>query len=313
MFSTSAFRQTLILLSAMLFGAAVWGFFRIPGDNLLVVVFTFLFSALLAGTSPFTDRLRLALTFAVYSATAQFLISVLFQFPFWQIVLSSAFAYLAFSTLPDLRAGCVVMIIGYLSYFAPHDFHSAVSRSIDIFIGVIIIMLVTTLCEINSKKDVGNNFSPCSGCRALVLATQLAAGNLISQMFRLRQGAWIMLTILFITMSESSKAPAEKLALQRIFAVPAGIVLGGFLLETFCRIDYRLVYLVPFLGAIGFFFLYNCGNFFIFSLFFMLTLTVFSDWMTGPYHRFHFWDTLFSRTAASLLGALLVLTDRRTA
>ena len=113
-----------------------------------------------------------------------------------------------------------------------------------------------------------------------------------------------MLTTLFIRMSETPGSSGEKLAFQRIFAIPLGIIIGGFLLGTFYRIDYRFIWLLPFVGATGFFILYNYGNFFVFSIFFIITLTLFSDWQAGSAHPFHFWDNLLFRGLATFLGAL---------
>ena len=304
MISISAVNRTVILLAAILIMSAVWGFFRIPDANMLIVTFTFLTATFPVVNPSFRNRLKMACIIACYSATIQFLISVLYDMPLMQIIVSSLFAYAAFSTLPDFRAGCIVMITGYLAFFAPHGFLPAAARCIDIITGIPVIMAVTSLCRSNNS---GIKYSVCSGKKSFMLAAALGTGNFIARILQLRQGAWIMLTILFITMSETPEISEEKLALQRIFAVPTGIILGGAMLETFCRIDYNLVYLVPFIGAVGFFLLYNYGNFFLFSLFFMITLTIFSDWMTGPYHRFNFSDILVSRTIASFIGAIIIM------
>ena len=108
-------------------------------------------------------------------------------------------------------------------------------------------------------------------------------------------------------MSKTSDSPGEKLAWQRIWAVPAGIIIGGFLLGTFYQIDYRFIWLLPFIGATGFFILYNSGNFFLFSIIFMITLTFFADWLTGDGNRFNFWNNFFARTAATWIGAVIEL------
>ena len=126
-------------------------------------------------------------------------------------------------------------------------------------------------------------------------------------MLQLKQGSWIMLTILFIRMCMSSASSGRKLALQRIFAIPIGVVVGGFLLGTFCRMDYRFVFLVPFVGALGFFVLYNYGDFFLFSIIFMAALTVASDWIAGPYQRINLWESFFARSISTGLGTLLEL------
>ena len=309
MFSTSAVQRTTVLLSAMLGMTAAWGFLRLPGANMLMVVFTFLTSAFLMDVSSFRRRLKMTVILSLYASAVQFLITVWTEFPLGQMIAATFSAYFVFSTLPDLRAGCIVMITGYLAFFAPCISEEAVSRSMDILIGGAVVMIVTTLCHARKtdQSQVTVSPSPVSRRRCFYLAAALGTGNLLFRLLQLQQGPWIMLTVLFITMAETPENPGKKLAFQRIFAVPAGILFGGFLLETFSRTDQRLVYLIPFLGAIGFFLLYDQGDFFLFSLFFMVTLTFFSDWMTGPYHRFHFWDILFSRTLSSFLGAICFL------
>ena len=280
-----------------------WGVFRMPEANLLEVTFTSLVSALLADVSSFRSRFKLALLWGCYGSAAQFLISVSGGAPFLKILVSSLFAYFTFLTL-DRRAGCIVMLTGYLSFFAPSGFLPAVGRIFDLFAGVAVILIVTALGNGSAVKETSFASCPYSSRQALVIASELALGTFITELFQLRQGAWIMMTILFINMCKTPGVSEEKLALERILAVPAGIITGGLLLGTFYRIDQHLIWLLPFIGAAGFFILYSEGNFFLFSIIFMITLTLFADFLAGPYHKFHFWDSFFSRSFATLLGAL---------
>ena len=315
MISFSAFNRTVILLSAILIMAALWGADRIPGANFQMITFASLVSALLADVSSFSSRLKRAALWASYASAAQFLISITRELPFFQITVSTLFAYFTFLTLPDFRAGCIVMLIGYLGLSAPQGFLPAIGRSIDILAGVIIITAVTTLGNMMQKGKKEIPFSPqfSSPGQALELSAILGTGAILAEMLQLRQGQWVMMTILFINMSKAPGSSGRKFALQRIFAVPLGIIAGGFFLGTFYNMDYRFIWLLPFIGATGFFILYNYGDFFLFSIIFMITLTLFSDWMAGPYHRFNFWESFFSRTTATLLGALLelLLSQRR--
>lgn len=315
----SAFIRAVLLLSSMLFMVVLWAAGRIPGVDFPLVAFTFLSSALLVDVVPFQKRLLWALSMACGALAVQFLFSILHDLPAVQVIASAVLAYVVFLVSPDRRAGCIVLITGYLTFSAPSGWLQVLDRSAAAGIGVLVIMLITTLG--NAGKCGGGvevTGMPYSPYQALVLAAELGLGTLLCRLFQLKQGAWIMLTILFISMSETPHSPVKRLVFQRILAVPLGIISGGFLLESFFRLDYRLFYLVPFIGAVGFFILYNYGDFFLFSIIFMLTLTLLSDWLTGPYHRFHFWDSFFSRSAATLLGALLELfmqitrqTDRR--
>ena len=314
MFSLSAFNRTMILLSAMLFMAAAWGIGRIPDANLLIVVFTSLVSALLADVRSFNYRLKMAATWAAYASVVQLLFSVSNGIPLLQIIFSIVLALFTFSTSADYRAGCIIMLTGYLGTFAPPGILPALGRCIDILVGVIIIMAVTTLGNAGAEEKQGSvppmlRYSPH---QTLILSAKLGIGTVVSEILQLQHGAWIMLTILFINMSKTPDSSGKSLAFQRIFAVPAGIIIGGFLLYTFSRIDTRFIWLLPFIGASGFFILYNYGDFFLFSIIFMVTLTFFSNWISGAYHRFNFWETFFSLTVAAVLGALLELPGFQT-
>ena len=306
MFSISAFNRTVILLSVVLLLAVSWGFFRVPEANLQMIVWGSLSSGLLTEVSSFKHRAGKAAVLACGSAAVQFLLSVSGDWPLGQIMLLTASAYFTFLTLSDHRAACVIMIVGCLSFFAPGGFLPAVSRSIDIFAALIVVMAVTSAnCTAERKKGSVRPEMHYNGGQALTLAAELGIGAMIFRLLQLEQGAWILLTILFIRMSETPGSPAGKLAVQRASAVPAGIIAGGFLLGTFYRIDARIIYLVPFIGAAGFFILYNYGNFFLFSMLFMIAMTLFSDWMSGTYTRFDFLESFFSRSVSTLLGALL--------
>ena len=306
MFSVSAFQRTAVLLFSVLFMAAVWSLGRVPGASLQMIVFTCLSSALLVEIRPFGHRLMSAAVLACYSSVVQFLLSVSGHLPFLQIILSILLAFFTFYTLPDYRAGCVVMLTGYLALSAPYGFLPAIDRCADIFVGMIFAAVIAAVGNTTScSSDVCPAWIRYSPYQALVLAAELGIGAIISNALRLQLGAWVMMTILFINMSKPPDSSAVKLAYQRIFAVPAGIIICGFFLSAFCRIDSRLVWLLPFIGASGFFVLYNYGNFFLFSIIFMVTLTFLADWMAGPYNQLHLWDIFFSRSIATLIGAFL--------
>lgn len=309
MFSVSAINRSEILLSAVVFMAAVWGIVHIPGANLQMIVFTCLLSGLLAGSGTFGDRLKKAFLCACYGAVIQFIFSVSGNLPFLQIILSALLSYFTFLTLNDFHAGCIVLLTGFLSFSAPPGFLPAISRSIDYFAGVIIIMAVTSLAGRGPEEEKlpPPHSKGCSPQQAMTLGAEIAVGTAIAQLLQLPQGTWIVLTILFINMSKPSVSPSPKLAWQRIFAVPLGIFMAGLLLGAFFRIDYRLIWILPFIGATAFFVLYGSGNFFLFSILFMITLTIFADWLMGPDQKFNFRDILFFRSTATLIGALLEL------
>ena len=309
MFSHSAVNRTVTLLLSMLVMAALWGLGTLSDADLPPVTYTFLTSVFLLDISSFSDRVRLTLQMAGYAAAVQFIFSITGEVPFLQIILSAAVAYYVFLTLPDHRAGCIVLLTGYMVFSASPGFLPAAERCFNIFIGSIVILVITSIANAGRSFRAATQFQLLrySPRQALRSAAELGIGTAIFKLLQIQQGAWIMLTILFINMSSSDNMSREKLAWQRIVAVPVGIIAGGVILSAFSRIDPRLVWLIPFIGASGFFILYNDGDFFMFSIIFMVTLTFFSDLMKGAYHSFDFRETLFSRTISTLLGAVLVL------
>lgn len=314
MFSFTAFNRTVILLFALLIMALAWVIGRMPGDSLPVIVFTTLTSALLVDVRPFRTRLLTAVNMACHASVIQLLLSASQTFPWLLTLFSIVLSFFTFSTFADYRAGCVVMLSGYLAISAPSGVLPVLGRSIDIFAGVIVIMLVTTLGHSNSNEEKRTVFPVCrySLYQAVMLSAKLGIGTALAQILQLQQGAWIMLTIMFINMSKSPESAGRRLAFQRIFAVPAGIIAGGFLLGVFYNIDTRFIWLLPLIFASGFFVLYNYGDFFLFTVIFMISMTLFSDLAAGVYHRFNFWESFFSRSAATLLGALLELPKEPT-
>jgi Kef-type K+ transport system membrane component KefB len=166
-------------------------------------------------------------------------------------------------------------------------------------IGVIFLMFGLGL-EFNLKKiaEVG---------KSAIITAELACGFIIFLLLKHEQAVWIMLTILFIHMAENPRAPLPDLVKRRIAATPIGILLGGAYLAAFGLVNYRASYIVPLTGTLGFFMLYLKNDYFLFTLLFMFTLTVFSDWMLGSYHRFHFTEILFIRSLATVIGGILLL------
>ena len=309
MFFTDAFNKAMTLLTALLMMAVLLAVLRLPESNLLLVVFTFLASALLFDVPEFRMRCIYALKMAVYAAAAQLLTGITWQTPFLRIVFLSLYVFFTLITLPDRQGACAVLLCGYLGYFAPGGTMTALYRCIDFVFSAVIILLAASFSGIVRLRPPEQEpfKSPCSAAEAFVITSELAAGAILIQLLRLSQGAWIMMTIVFIQMAANPRHPVNDLALQRIFAIPAGILLGGLYLGIFCRFDYRFVYLLPFTGTAAFFTYYSRGNYFLFSLLFIFSLTLFSDWLTGTYHRNHFADIMLARCFATLAGSFLAI------
>ena len=152
-------------------------------------------------------------------------------------------------------------------------------------------------------------------CATTSFFTPFAAESLIifcalflCKLLAMPQGIWIVLTVIFIYMIRQPGESSQSLVRQRIFSVPAGILLGGIYSGSAVAMDYRLAYLMPLIGAAGFFMLYYRHNFFSFSLFFMFAFTIYADWMSGTFRTFNFAQFLLARTLATIIGAVILLT-----
>ena len=305
MFSEVPFKRATALLSAALLMAVSWGFFHFPPGNMLTAAFTFLTAALTADIRDISQKVRLILLLAGYAATAQLLVGITANAPLLRILLPALFAFFTLATFPNRSGSCIVLIVGYLACFAPGGLIPALDRCGEILFGTAVVFLITTLANGTGNAPVFS--APFPFYFSFVLSAELLLGHLAASLLQLKQGPWVMLTILFICQAAQNGSSSESLVYQRIFSVPLGILLGGWYLSCFCYLDNRFVYLVPFIGAAGFWMLYQTGNFFFFTVFFMMAFTILADWQTGPAEYFYFKDLLFSRSFATLLGVLLVL------
>jgi len=305
MFSDLPFRRTIAMLSSALLMVMSWGYFRFPHGNMLMATFAFLTSSLVVEVEGFENKVKLTVTMAVFAAAAQFLVGITADTAILRPLAAAVTAFFSLAVLPNRAGSCVVMIIGYLACFAQGGVIPALDRGGGIFFGVIIVTVVTSLT--GHKGEAAAFSSPFPIGVALLIAAELLLGHLAELFLQLKQGPWVMLTILFVYLAAQGGAAPEKLARSRIFSVPLGIFLGGWYMSCFCYFDYRFVYLVPFIGTLGFWVLYTYGNFFVFSVIFMMTFTIMVDWQTGDYHLFYLWELLFFRSLATLLGVILVL------
>jgi uncharacterized membrane protein YccC len=310
MFFTDKLNKALTLFTALLLTVTFWMVLHLPEINLLWITFTILTSAMLFDVPDYKKRFIIALVMSVYAGTAQFLTGITWQTPFLRIVLQGLFAYFTLITLPDRQGASIVLLTGYLACFAPGGTTAALFRCIDFGISAIFILLATSLNGIIRITPPGKNLfsTPCPAVEAFVITTELTAGAICSQFLNFSQGTWIMMTVMFIQMSANARHPVRELALQRIFAIPAGILLAGLYLGTFCSLDYRFVYLLPFAGTATFFVYYYTDNYFLFSLLFIFSMTIASDWLLGTYQRYHFSDIMLGRSFATLAGAFLSIT-----
>ena len=164
------------------------------------------------------------------------------------------------------------------------------------------------LCNI-SAEDMPEKISsrPLPLRNAAIVTAELTAGTVIAQIIDHEQMAWIMLTILFIHLAESPQTPPADLAGKRVIATLPGIIFGGMYLSAFCSVNYRMIYIVPFSGALSFFVLYLKNDYFLFTLLFMFSVTLFADWLPGNGRGFVFTEMMFVRSLAAVIGAVLLL------
>ena len=120
-----------------------------------------------------------------------------------------------------------------------------------------------------------------------------------------------MLTLLFIVQFAYGNGGYRRASRDRIAAVPIGILMGGIFMGCLTYFDYRLIFLLIVPALLGFYLLYQKKSFFLFTIFFMMTITIYADWETGDSRRFHFNELLFWRSAATMIGAGILLLFQR--
>ena len=305
-------KKSSALLAAMLTMSVAWCCFHLPGANLSMVTFAFLSASALCDISKSDLRIRRSLELIGGTVVTQIAIGALSDYPIIQLVISSILSYLILSTMPDRQTAIIVLLIAFLSLQAPPGLTAALERSIDMSVAGIAVLAVTSLCSLFAPDIPGEVYcdNPFSLRESAIMSAELAVGFIISLLLKHEQAVWIMLTILFIHMAETPRSPLPALVRMRIAATPVGILLGGLYLAGFGSLNYRASYIVPLSGTLGFFLLYLKNDYFLFTLLFMFTLTVFSDWMLGTSHRFHFTEILFVRSLATVIGGILLLSGK---
>ena len=135
----------------------------------------------------------------------------------------------------------------------------------------------------------------------------LGFGTFISNVLKLSQGPWIMLTIVFIYLAVNETQDHVYFSKRRIFSVPLGLFLGAMYMSCLVYFNYQFIYLIPLLGALGFFILYYYDDYFFFTVMFMVAFSIYADWATGDMHQFHIREMILSRSLATTIGIVLVL------
>lgn len=300
-----AWHHVLALLSAALLMAFCWSFFRLPQANLLLVTFCFLAVSVLYAVPDWKKRFFLLLRMACAAAVLQFLVGICREDKILLVLLPALCSLVILHAMPGRGAGCAMCIAGFLAFSAPGGWMPAVDRAFGILIGIPIVMAVTAIFH-SSAPEPSGFYQPFSLRDAFALSFLLGLGIWISEALKMAQGVWIMLTVLFICQFAYASGEYAEASLERLVATPAGLLCGGLLMGALTSFDCRCVYLLPLIGALGFFFLFERNSFFLFTLLFMTAFSMFADWATGDGRNFNFAELLFWRSAATCIGALLM-------
>lgn len=302
-------KKSSALLAAMLVMAAAWWLLHFPGASMQMIVFAFLSASALCNIPRSEIRIQRGFQMVCGASAAQFLLGITADCPLARIIISAVISFYTLTLIKNRQSAIIILLITYLSFLSPAGFSASLNRSVDILFSGITVIAVTALCnifvsDIQPETTAGK---PYTMRQAAVITAELTAGTIIFEVAKHEQSAWIMLTILFIHMAETPSLKIPELVKQRIAATIPGILLGGIYLAGFGNSNYRAIYIVPVTGTLSFFMLYLKNDYFIFTLLFMFTLTVFTDWMLGTCHRFHFNDILFVRSLATITGGVLLL------
>ena len=302
---TAALHHTAAQLTAAGLMTICWCCFRLPHGNLQSEAFCFLAASAVFGLPEAKKRFRLLLEMAGAAGILQFEIGLFRNDKILLAVLPALSAGWILRSLPR-GAGCSMCIAGYLAFFAEGGFLPALDRLAAIVIGIPLILAAAAFFHSDHAGPAGDS-EPFTVRESAVLALLLGTGTWISEAAKMAQGAWIMLTVLFICQFAYGSGKFTESSLGRIAAVPVGLLLGGVYMGCLTYFNYRCIWLLILFGALGFYQLYRTGSFFLFTVWFMMAFSVYADWSTGDCRRFHFGELLFWRTAATLIGASLLV------
>ena len=297
--------HVMALLTAALSMAFCWSFLRLPDANLLMVAFCFLSASVLYQVPDGRKRFRLLLPMAFCAMSLQFLIGICREDKWLLAILPALTAAGILRFLPGKVTSCSMCIAGYLAFFAPGSWLPAVDRAFGIALGIPVVLLATAFFHSHQPEPDGF-YGRFSTKEVLDLGFLLGAGTWLAESLKMGQGAWIMLTILFVCQFSCGSGRYADASLDRIIATPLGLFLGGLFLGCLAFFDYRFIYLLFPFGAFSFYLLNRKGDFFWFTVFFMMAFSLYADWSTGDIHRFHFIQLLAQRSAATLIGTVLI-------
>lgn len=303
-----ALKKTSALLAAMLVMAISWGALHLPGASLQMVTFAFLSSSALCGIPDLKTRTLRSLQMVCGAAVIQFFIGLTGDYPATEFFVFTLITFIILRTMPDHQTSIIVLLIGCMTLPAPPEVTVSLYRCIDIaFAGIAVLAITTISNSFVSRTATNAPGVPYTTGESAIITIELTIGFIIFQISKHEQFVWIMLTILFVHMAQTTTVDLSKLAEERISATLLGILLGGIYLAGFCSINYRFIYIVPFTGTLGFFLLYLKNDYFLFTLLFMFSITLFSDWILGTANRFNFTEVMFIRSISTATGGVILL------
>ena len=304
--------HALVLLATACAMILLWAYYRLPQASSLVVVFAFLSAVKVSNYPTWEMRLRILTGLLAGTIALQYTISATYNLPFINVLLPSAASALILKIMPH-GAAYLVLLCGFLSYSTDLSVYSVTERIIDITLAGLVALLVSSAATSAMPENIPSQTeAKLSNAKVLLVSWTLFCAIFLYKLLNMPQGIWIVLTIIFVYMTQDANESTVPLVRQRIFAVPAGILLGGLYSAAIVMFDYQLAYLAPLIGTAGFFMLYYRHDFFSFTLFFMFAFTLCADWQSGAWREFHFMQFLFARTLATAIGATLLLIIEKT-
>ncbi len=309
--SPGAFQQalyrTIILLAAASIMIFCWIFLRISHGDLLQVVLSALSAVRVSALPCRSLQLRGIIGIVSGSAILQYIISVTSHLQLLNLLLPAAASWFILHVM-SAGSAYIVLLTGFLSFTAPAGAAAGAARAVDMLLaGAAAWLAILPAGKSNPLPRVPDLGAALPKRRVSIESLMIFAGLFLYKILSMKQGIWIILTIIFICMIRQPGESNIKLVRQRIFSVPLGIMLGGIYSAAVVGLDHRLAYLVPLIAASGFFMLYYRHDFFTFSLFFMFAFTVYADWVNGTLREFNFRQLLAGRSLATVTGALLLL------
>lgn len=301
--------HALVLLTGVLLGAFSWFFYRLPHGNLMIVTCAMLCAASVYDVRDFKDRFRLTVQATFGAGVLQFIFGIFADDKFLLLIAGAFCSYYIMRMIRNHTIACVAVIVGHIGLISPGGFMASADRLIALLLFSLTASIISALLAgmIHSKLNYFPAY-PGSYTRseALKFTLMLLIGNFIMQATTMPESIWIPLTVAFVYYAKDRTPDMDGLLFLRLWGTFAGLFCGFLFMGCLTYFDYKMIYLMPFLGAFGFFILYYTRNYFVYTLFFMMAFCMYDDFITGELANAHLMQMVFSRTFATMLGVLLV-------